>query len=418
MGKSGNPPRTFRPTLQDRLALANGRPSGFGLLRLGLAVAVVAWHTVVVGYGVAVQDAVWAGPWRPLPAMILPMFFGLSGFLIAGSLDRSRSVAGFLYLRAIRILPALSVAVVLSAVVVGGALTSLPLADYFGSDGFWRYFRTLAFDIQYNLPGVFPHNPQPNVVNGQLWTVPYEVEGYLALAAAACAGLHRRRGWFLAAVALVQFAFVARWLAGSPVTDASVPGRVLVLCMLAGAALHMFRDRVPFSHGAALAAAAACLGLLMLPGGGYVIALPASYLTVYVGLLDPRWRWVTQAGDYSYGIFLYGYPVQQAAVALSPTLAMPAVNFVVTAPVILALAVLSWHALEERALRLRRYTGAVDAEWAAVAGMRPGLAWLRRYRPVQARSSPAPFAFNHWLAASRWGDSSATSAQNARPWFM
>jgi peptidoglycan/LPS O-acetylase OafA/YrhL len=55
------------------------------------------------------------------------MFFALSGFLVAGSPERSKTLLTFLGLRAIRIYPALGVEVVLSALLIGTAVTTLPL---------------------------------------------------------------------------------------------------------------------------------------------------------------------------------------------------------------------------------------------------------------------------------------------------
>ena len=73
-------------TLQDRMSLAKGYAQGFNYLRILLAIGVVGWHTVVTCYGKDYQDLVWNTWARPLIAMILPMFFALSGFLVAGSL--------------------------------------------------------------------------------------------------------------------------------------------------------------------------------------------------------------------------------------------------------------------------------------------------------------------------------------------
>ena len=57
-------------------------------------------------------------------------------------------------------------------------------------------------------------------------------------------------------------------------------------------------------------------------------------------------------GDYSYGLYLWGYPAQQIAVALvgpQSALANAACGFLIALP----LAVVSWHVLERPALRLK-----------------------------------------------------------------
>lgn len=91
-------------TFDERITETGGRTTGFDYLRIGLAVGVVAWHTIPLSYGPEAAKAVMTGPWRAVVAIILPAFFALSGFLVAGSLERNRSLFRFGSLRALRIL--------------------------------------------------------------------------------------------------------------------------------------------------------------------------------------------------------------------------------------------------------------------------------------------------------------------------
>src|SRR5258707_701549 len=117
-------------SLAQQLVRTNNQPTGFDYLRLILATAVIASHTVPTAYGKVVETHFLSGPIRPVVALILLMFFALSGFLVAGSLDRSRTIALFLGLRVIRIFPALGVEVILSALILGPIVTILPLPAY------------------------------------------------------------------------------------------------------------------------------------------------------------------------------------------------------------------------------------------------------------------------------------------------
>jgi peptidoglycan/LPS O-acetylase OafA/YrhL len=166
-----------RLSLKDRFIATNGHPSGFDYLRLWLAISVVAVHSPMTTNG---------DHHRPLNAYVravLPMFFALSGFLVAGSLERSKTLLTFLGLRVIRIYPALVVEVVLSAFLIGVFVTTYPLAGYFSDPLFFLYLRNALGDIHYFLPGVFANNPWPGVVNFQLWTVPFELLCYVLLTA-------------------------------------------------------------------------------------------------------------------------------------------------------------------------------------------------------------------------------------------
>ena len=83
-------------SLEDKLVEAKGRPSGFDYMRLILAISVVSFHAIIISYGGATLISVWASHWRIALALILPMFFSLSGFLVAGSLERSKTLITFL----------------------------------------------------------------------------------------------------------------------------------------------------------------------------------------------------------------------------------------------------------------------------------------------------------------------------------
>jgi peptidoglycan/LPS O-acetylase OafA/YrhL len=80
------------PTFGERLKDTYGRPSGFDYLRIILAILVIAMHAGLTTGGDIPEHALWTSPLRPLVKAILPMFFGLSGFLVAGSLERCRTL--------------------------------------------------------------------------------------------------------------------------------------------------------------------------------------------------------------------------------------------------------------------------------------------------------------------------------------
>jgi peptidoglycan/LPS O-acetylase OafA/YrhL len=121
----------MQTTIAQRMIETGGRPTGFDYLRLALAVLIVCSHSVVMSYGLEVQTVVTSAPWRPLTAVLLPAFFALSGFLVAGSLERSRTIGMFVGLRALRIYPALAVESLVAALILGPLLTTRSLGTYF-----------------------------------------------------------------------------------------------------------------------------------------------------------------------------------------------------------------------------------------------------------------------------------------------
>jgi peptidoglycan/LPS O-acetylase OafA/YrhL len=225
----------YAQTISDRVRVT-GFSSGFDYLRLTLAVAVLVWHTFPILHDVPVARDFFTSPWGVLPRIILPMFFALSGFLVAASLERN-SLPIFLAYRAIRIVPALAMEVGLSALILGPLMTTLPLSEYFSQRQVYGYFLNAIGFIRYLLPGVFENNPWPRFVNGSLWTVPFELECYIALAMLAVVGITARVRWL---VAIILVASIALLLYGFTFnltefrSDDQVSGRVLVLCFLSG----------------------------------------------------------------------------------------------------------------------------------------------------------------------------------------
>lgn len=372
----GKPLRTIGSALED----CGGRPSGFDYLRISLSVAIISWHVVVTTYGPEAERALTSRAWFPAVLLLVPCFFALSGFLVAGSLFRN-SLHGFLTLRVIRILPALFCEVLISALLIGPALTELSYFEYFSHETFFKYFLNIVGVIQYELPGLFRNNPDPIVVNQQLWTIPYELECYLALAGLTIVGAaHRPRVLAAIAVALM-FALVAWSIHRGRVGPTPfLEGRLDVLVFLWGVVLFVFRRQVPLNGWmAALAGAAAWVSVLRYETA-YLGTLPMAYLTIWLGLQNPRRLRLIAGADYSYGMYLYGFVVQQSVVHCLPHEFRV---WWVTAPLALVLsavvAYLSWTLIEKKVLEHK--TPIVEAVNWAVSGLQAAsvaLFWERR----------------------------------------
>jgi peptidoglycan/LPS O-acetylase OafA/YrhL len=275
----------------------------------------------------------------------------------------------FLGLRAIRIFPALLVEVVLSAFILGPLVTTLPPQLYFSDPLFFKYMLNAVGDVHFLLPGVFADNPWPHVVNGQLWTIPYELYCYAALAIIALLGLKKWRVLGPIFVVVVALGYLLWILHG---TDSSlVPGTngvrkpFLVATFLAGVSIYFYRDVLPWSGWYALAALAISL---VLPGlgqyAGFLAPLPVAYATVCIGLMNPS-RKMLRGADYSYGIYLYGFAVQQTMMHFFPVARVWYLNILVTLPIVVLVAAASWHFVERPANGLRSVLKHLETQFLA-----------------------------------------------------
>jgi peptidoglycan/LPS O-acetylase OafA/YrhL len=358
----------------------DGFTAGFDYLRIGLALAVLVWHSDILSTGsAALYHARWGGPFRFLLAVILPMFFALSGFLVAGSLARTR-LHQFVALRALRLVPALAVEVTLSALILGAFFTTLPLRDYLTSPELSSYLGNIVGLVHFTLPGVFEHNPAARAINSQLWTIPFELECYLSLVLFSLSTVLRDRRAFVALIVLFSFVATARAFLLDPVSPIGpIPGRALVVSFLAGVSLHLYRDRIPYAPALGLVAGIAAAVMLQCPNTCYLAAFPVAYVTVWLGLMRPP---KIPFGDLSYGVYLFHFPIEQSIVHVFPGVGCWWRLTLIALPPTALCAWLSWSLVEHPALSCKdQVLAAVDRAYAALAHpARPILATNERRR--------------------------------------
>lgn len=341
------------PTIHERLCA--GRSTGFDYLRIGLAAAVICVHSAVTSYGPS-DNTIWHGWYRPPVAAILPMFFALSGFLVTGSLLRAKSMTEFVMLRVLRIVPALLVEVIVVAFVLGPLLTSVPLRDYVTDAKFISYPLNILGDIHYHLPGLFLSNPDPDMVNRQLWTIPSELRCYFVIVVLAMIGFARnsRRMLVILAISLVAFPLVDFMQRRDLWHFDNVPSKALILSFLAGVSLFLGQKQIRLNPYCFTGSMGLAFTLLLFRETAYFACLPIAYCTVYVGLSQIPKTIVVATGDYSYGLYLYGYPIQQTYSYLFPGHRVWWLNIPFTMLFGLAFAALSWHVVEAKVLRWRK----------------------------------------------------------------
>ena len=346
-------------TIDSKLIAANNRPTGFDYLRIILATSIVIWHSVVTSYGGEYQLELWRGPLRPFLKALLICFFTLSVFLVAGSLDRN-STLRFAWLRIVRIFPALSVEVVHSSLLIGPMFTTSTLSDYFWNRHLYSYFFNILGSMHYHLPGLFLSNPFPDVVNAQLWTVPFEFECYILLILLALFRISRRPIVLCLIAVVLAVLFVSQDVADykmptSGFGDGAFGGRKLVLAFLCGVIIDRMKATLISSSIIAVICGLAAY-VLLLGRYGQTLAVPLlAYVTIYVGSLNIRDNPVLRAGDLSYGIFLYGFVIEQSLASLT---FFPKKWYVMSiAAVVLSalIAQASWTYVEKPSLKLRYF---------------------------------------------------------------
>ena len=329
------------------------RENNFDLLRLFGAALVVYGHSYALAGAVVPGFAA-----TSVSTIGVKIFFSISGYLITLSWLRDPNLPRYLTRRIVRIFPALIVVVVLSAFVLGPALTRLPLIEYFRHPGTWRYLQNAGLYINYFLPGVFEANVYPNAVNGSLWSLPVEFAMYLATPLLlAIPGARRPR--ILAALAIAVIAFVIwRTQLARPSTQLVIyaidvwAGVSLTPYFLAGMVLATFGERALNVYLALIALFILSVVQTSAPIKETLLIIILPYASLAFGV-GPSLRVLPRGLDLSYGVFLFGFPVQQIISSAFGGPIDPWLLFLMAFSVSAALATLSWRFVEKPCLRLK-----------------------------------------------------------------
>lgn len=345
--------------------LAHGRGNNFNLVRMAAASAVIVSHAYPLSLGPeAIEPLASIMPFS-LGSAAVEVFFAVSGFFIMKSFDRRGSLTDFVAARVLRLYPALIVVALFCTVIVGPLFTRLTLSEYFSQPATAAYTPralSLAF-LGFGLPGVFANNPYPGV-NGPLWTLYYEVSCYFGLTIAGLLGLFAK--WRFPAL-LAAYALTYAIIRYSGLLEGGVPKfvtlhSVLSLPFLLGMAAYRYRTRIPLNAvaAAALAALAAfAVAIDVLPEEATALAISYGALGLG-GLKIPVLLTYNRFGDYSYGTYIYGWPVAQMIVAMWPgitPLLLMALSWIMTLP----FAIASWKLIEKPALSYKSWRPKVNS---------------------------------------------------------
>ncbi|MDB6452836.1 acyltransferase family protein [Falsirhodobacter sp. 20TX0035] len=344
-------------------SVSAGRDNNLNLLRMIAATAVLVSHAVPITLGPEVGDP--PGELELLEALerlealvgmslggiAVLVFFILSGFLIAASATRGDGRT-FLVSRALRLLPGLVVSVLVVAFGLGLLVTELPAGVYLTHPEVYEFVlrNSLLLHPSYTLPGVFEDLPWPTV-EGSIWTLRYEAFCYAGVFLAALAGLVRPSAGAVLALAVI----VAFWLMQEmgllplPRLIRSLPE--LGLAFGIGVAAYVWRARIVLSLPVALGLMAAAYLVGGNLAGEALFLVTLAYVTFWLAYVPGGWiRGYNRVGDYSYGTYIYAFPVQGLVVWLfGPQ--TPMENVIYALPPTLVCAVLSWHLVEQPALR-------------------------------------------------------------------
>jgi peptidoglycan/LPS O-acetylase OafA/YrhL len=336
------------------------RNNNFNLIRLSAAIAVLVAHCFPLATGKEAGFAISNYLGISLGSLAVDIFFVTSGFLVTGSLLTNKSALKFIYARILRIYPALLAMLLITTIFLGSYFTKLQWADYLVSNvTHWYFLKNISLitGVNFVLPGVFETNPYKGTVNGSLWTMPYEIWMYgtlvLTWLVLQVASELRLRMFKITVVVFALSSLIA-YIAIEPNSNRYYQLIRLFSMFFTGAAYYVLQKRVILSPLvfwlAAMALAASMLDKHIFH---IVYSLTLAYMLIYAAYIPTgRIRAFNGFGDYSYGVYIYAFPVQQSVAALIPGISIEGM-LLISLSVTFVFAGLSWHFIEKPSLALK-----------------------------------------------------------------
>jgi len=348
--------------------------NNFDVIRFLLASAVILCHSFVIYYGnepfkktdpfmVLSQEQISLG------SVAVNFFFIISGFLIVKSFEYSKTYRQYFSKRILRIYPGFVVAFLLSIFIAGfiAQVKHNSVSDYLQYLHDLHMKKLLMNLVTLQLPPLdylyFKDLPVGGL-NSSLWTIQFEFICYLIVPLLAFLGFFKRNWLFL--VAFIA-AYLLLFFQGIGYVMPYKNNQSLFLgnpfffprfitYFFSGACFYIYRNKIVKTRLLTVAAfACAISSFIWIKCVDQVLPLAGTYLLFYIAY-HPRLQFsqFSRKGDYSYGLYLYGWPIQQVVMYFLTSYLNPFRLFFIATPLALACAYASWHLVEKRFVYFRK----------------------------------------------------------------
>jgi peptidoglycan/LPS O-acetylase OafA/YrhL len=348
---------------------ASGHIAGFDGLRLICALAVIFSHSFLIATGSENEEPFVRvlGAHNSIGLYGVFIFFSISGFLLARSLSTNPNAIRYVVNRVLRILPAFLFCILICALLIGPIFSSAGTRAYFSDSAVVDYLKSSIDNLtDMKLPGLFGYDAHlANVVNGSLWSLRYEALSYVLLLLLWT--LFRASG--LVAGVIIVIAALTRL---SPSVNSAIAGIAYTLPYFATGVLMNWIHARFGTHRLGVLIVATVLLVSCFFGWQLLAFAPfGAYLIVYLGeCRNPFSRLTNRIGDCSYGLYLFGWPVEQIVKQLTGT-TNPWRLMIIALPFACLLAFISCNVIEKPAIGLKRV-----AEAFLSRGFRWAVSWF------------------------------------------
>ena len=337
--------------------------NAFDFVRLFLSLMVVFSHSLWIGFG----KLEFTIPAKDMQAQVdfgqiaVYGFFAISGFLIANSWIRSSGIVDFIQKRIFRLFPAFWVCIFISAAFFAPlyfVLSGKTIVTYFSVNGLnsYRYFWTnILLEIRQENIGNTLDLVFRKITNGPLWSLIFEFRAYILLAILGVLGIFKNK--FLIILPFLFFWFshynvvfdpVYRTWFETWVGDYKIA--VLFSYFFAGATFLVWKDKIIMDWKIFTVALLSLWWVVTINRFALVAPLAMTYVTLYLAATLPIRNLSKKIGDWSYGIYIYSWPIQNLLFLMGVAkLGLWPYTFI-SMTLSCGAGYLSWHLVEKRFL--------------------------------------------------------------------
>lgn len=295
-----------------------------------------------------------------LGSLSVNIFFIISGFLIFNSLFHSKSILNYLWKRTLRLFPALFIMLIITMVIILFVNTS---HNIFEQRDFYTYLpnNLSLYNVQYAITGVFENNPYPKSINGSLWSLRYEFTMYLLILPFFCIKKFKRTTLFILIIIFCASSFChllrpnfLKNILGFLYLNSIHFYRLLTFFIMGAILSFVNISRIRNNFLIIIIAALLIISIyLNVYKYSSLILLPVIIILIGLSYNKLSWNLTNKTGDLSYGIYIYGFLIQQTLMnfyKLDP-LELMFFSFLIAIPV----SYLSWGWVEKKSLKYKNY---------------------------------------------------------------
>lgn len=291
----------------------NDRNNNICVMKFIAAILVIISHAYPLIYGAEAVDPLCKSLKGGITfgGVAVSVFFFLGGFLNCKSTVKSGSLEEYLRKRIIRIVPPLFFVSFILAFVMGAAVTSLSLSEYYSSKDTYLYLLNSIMILRHELPGVFTSSPYNSTVNGVLWTMPVEFICYIGCYILYKLGLLNEKKISITAIPIMLIYVVMTIVVGriSPLLASAIRPMMLFLI---GMFCYIFKERIYIHRATALICLFVSLISCYFGVFDYIGIYFFAYFLLYAAFgTNRKLSAFGNRAEISYEIYLVAFPIQQ-----------------------------------------------------------------------------------------------------------